>query len=32
MRDLDVWYSHITSDEILAATTTAGMRKRSETP
>ena len=30
MRDLDVWYSHITSDEILAATTTRGMRKRTE--
>jgi uncharacterized protein (DUF2252 family) len=30
MRDLDVWYSHITADEILAATTTAGMRKRAD--
>ena len=30
MRDLDVWYSHITSDEILAATTTGGMRKRAD--
>jgi uncharacterized protein (DUF2252 family) len=30
MRDLDVWYSHVTSEEILAATTTARMRKRTE--
>ena len=30
MRDLDVWYSHVTADEILAATTTPAMRKRLE--
>ncbi len=31
MRDLDVWYSHITSEDILAATTTEQMRKRTAT-
>ena len=30
MRDLDVWYSHISSKDILAATTTSMMRKRAE--
>jgi uncharacterized protein (DUF2252 family) len=30
MRDLEVWYSHISSDDILAATTSASMRKRAE--
>ena len=28
--DLDVWYSHISSQDILAATTSASMRKRAE--
>ena len=31
MSDLDVWYSHISSEDILAATTTERMRKRAET-
>ncbi len=30
MGDLDVWYSHVTAEELLAMTTTAGMRKRTE--
>jgi uncharacterized protein (DUF2252 family) len=30
MRDLDVWYSRISSEDILAATTNATMRKRAE--
>ena len=30
MGDLGVWYSHISSEDILAATTTASMRKRAE--